>query len=102
MGNNFKQGEIYFCGDIVAKEKRKMPHVDTDEVERKEKPEIETMDIYKEKEREQMLEDDEITATEGAFMAGREMKVGKKKKDLMLEERDTESVELAEEDYRDD
>ena len=86
----------------MAKKKRKMPHVDTDEVERKETKETDTMDIYKEKEREQMLEEDEITAAEGAFMAGREMKVGKKKKDLMLEERDTESVELAEEDYRDD
>ena len=86
----------------MAKKKRKMPHVDTDEVERKEKQEIDTMDIYKEKEREQMLEDDEITTAEGAFMAGREIKVGKKKKDLMLEDRDTESVELAEEDYRDD
>jgi len=79
-----------------------MPHVDTDEVERKEKQEIDTMDIYKERQREQILEEDEITAAESAFMAGREMQVGKKKKDLMLEERDTESVELAEEDYRDD
>jgi len=64
-----------------------MPHIDTDEVERKGKQEIDTMDIYKEKEREQRLEDGEITAAEGALMAGREMKVGKKKKDLMLRER---------------
>jgi len=45
-----------------------MPHVDTDEEERKEKQEVDAMDIYKENEREQMLEDDEITVAEGAFM----------------------------------
>lgn len=49
-----------------------------------------------------MLEDDEITSAESAFMAGREMKVGKKKKDSWLEERDTTSVELAKEDTQED
>jgi len=102
VGKCFKFGVDYFLvGDCLVKRKRKMPHVDTDEVERKEK-QPDTMDIYNEKDRDEMLEEDEITAAEDAFMEGREMKVGKKKKDLMLEEKDTESVELAKEDYRDD
>jgi hypothetical protein len=49
---------------------------------------------------EEMQDKDEITAAEDAIIAGREMKVGKKKKDLMLEEKDAESIELAKEDYR--
>jgi hypothetical protein len=40
------------------------------------------MDIYNEKEREEMLEEDEITVAEDAFMEGREMKVGKKEERL--------------------
>lgn len=56
------------------------------------------MDIYKEK--EEMQDKDEVTAAEDAIIAGREMKVGKKKKDLMLEEKDTESIEPTKEDYR--
>jgi hypothetical protein len=47
------------------------------EVERKEGEETDTMDIYKEKERRQMLEEDEITATEGVYIAGREIKIEK-------------------------
>jgi hypothetical protein len=56
-----------------------MPHVDTDEMERKEKQEVDAVGIFEENEREQMLEDEEITAAEGAFMDGRKIKVGKKK-----------------------
>ncbi len=47
-----------------------------------------------------MQDKDEVTAAEDAIIAGREMKVGKKKKDLMLEEKDTESIEPTKEDYR--
>jgi hypothetical protein len=59
----------------------------------KEKSKRSIFDIFEEKEREQMLEKDEITAAKGAFMAGREMRVGKRREDLMLEERDAEPVE---------
>ncbi len=83
----------------MSKKKRKMKRVYTNvEQER----EIETEDIYDDEQREKMLEDDEITSAESALMAGREMKVGKKKKDLWLEERDTTSVELAKEDTQED
>jgi hypothetical protein len=60
--------------------KRKTKHVDTDDVEPEENLESETEDIYDDKQREQMLEDDEITAAENAFMEGREMKMKKEKK----------------------
>ena len=50
--------------------------------------------------KEEMQDKDEITAAEDAIMAGREMKVWKKKRDLMLEEKDTESIESTKEDYR--
>lgn len=84
----------------MSKKRKKMEHADTDDVEQEK--EIETEDIYDEEQRERMLEDDEITSAESAFMAGREMKVGKKKKDLWLEEQDTTSVELAKEDAQED
>jgi hypothetical protein len=54
------------------------------------------------KQREEMLEEDEITSADSAFMTGREMKVEKKKKDLWLEERDTTLVELAKENAQED
>ena len=41
--------------------------------------ETETDDIYDEKQREKMLDEDEITAAENAFMQGREMTPDKKK-----------------------
>ncbi|MCP8323471.1 MAG: hypothetical protein L6N96_04775, partial [Candidatus Methylarchaceae archaeon HK02M2] len=43
----------------------------------------ETMDIYNDEQREEMLEDDEITSAESAFMAGREMNMEKGKKKLV-------------------
>ena len=72
---------------------------------REEKEEkTETMDVYDEKQLEEMLENDEITEAEYSFMLGRE-KVGKKKKGLGLERReheDTQSVELAKSEYEED
>jgi len=65
--------------------------------------ETETMDIYDEKQLEEMLENDEITEAEYSFMLGRE-KVRKEKK-LGLERKeheDTQSVELAKSEYEDD
>ena len=84
----------------MGKKREKAKHVGADDIEQEK--EIETEDIYYDEQRENMLEEDEITLAESAFMAGREMKVGKKKKDLWLEERDTTSVELVKEDAQED
>lgn len=68
-----------------------------------EKTETETTDIYDDKQLEEMLENDEITEAEYSFMQGRE-KIGKKK-NLGLkrkEHEDTTSVELAQEEYKED
>ncbi len=64
--------------------------------------EVETMDIYNDDQRSEMLKTDEITAAENAFMEGREMKpkdIKKMKKSL---HDDTVSVELAKEEYTED
>jgi hypothetical protein len=79
--------------------KRKRTHVDTDDVEKQE--EIETEDIYDDEQRENMLDDDEITAAENAFMQGREMKL-EKRKGKKTSHTDTVSVELAEDEYTED
>jgi hypothetical protein len=79
--------------------KRKRKHVGTDDVEKQE--EIETEDIYDDEQRERMLDEDEITAAENAFMQGREMKP-KKRKGKKITHTDTVSVELAEEEYTED
>jgi hypothetical protein len=71
--------------------------------ETEEEKEDDTMDIYDEKELEEMLENDEITEAEYNFMLGRE-KLRKKKK-LGLERKehqDTQAVELAKNEYQDD
>jgi hypothetical protein len=61
--------------------------------------ETETEDIYDEKQREEMLDEDEITAAENAFMQGREMTPDKKQRPA---HKDTVSVELAEDEYKED
>ena len=71
--------------------------------EPEEEKEEDTMDIYDEKELDEMLENDEITEAEYNFMLGRE-KIKKKKK-LGLERndhQDTQAVELAKNEYQDD
>lgn len=81
----------------MSKEKRNIREEIEDEKE------DDTMDIYDEKELEEMLENDEITEAEYNFMLGRE-KLRKKKK-LGLERKehqDTQSVELAKNEYEDD
>ena len=83
----------------MRKENRKSIREENEEPEE----ETETMDIYSEKQLEEMLENDEITEAEYSFMLGRE-KI-KKKKELGLERReheDTQSVELAKSEYEDD
>jgi hypothetical protein len=84
---------------VCVSRKRKIRHVDIDDVEKQE--ETETEDIYDEEQREQMLEDDEITAAENAFMQGREIKP-EKRKTKKLSHDDSVSVELAEDDYSED
>ena len=82
--------------------KRKMKHVDTDDVEPKDNLESETEDIYDDKQREQMLEDDEITAAENAFMEGREMKNKKEIKTKKMGHDNSISVELSKKEYEED
>ncbi len=61
-------------------------------------PESTADEIYDEETRDQLLDDDEITAAEAFFMEGREGHLWLRKE----RHRDTKSVELAEEDYFDD
>ena len=64
----------------------------------------ETEDIYNSKEREEMLDDDEITAAEEGFMDGREQAGPSKKvtRKNAVSHDDSVSVELAKEDAEDD
>jgi hypothetical protein len=64
--------------------------------------ETEAEDIYDEKQREEMLKRDQITAAESAFMQGREMKPKTGKRPTQIGHKDTVSVELAEDEYKED
>jgi hypothetical protein len=77
----------------MSKTRRKKNHI------RRGEEETETEVIYDDKQREEMLEEDEITAVEYSFMQGREMTPDKKKHP---KHKDTVSVELAEEEYTED
>ena len=82
----------------MSKTKRKKTaHIDTDDAEQEK--ERETGDIYDYKQREEMLDEDEITAAENAFMQGREITPKKRKHPT---HKDTVSVQLAEDEYKDD
>ncbi len=82
--------------------KRKMKHVDTDDVETQER-EIDTEDIYSDDQREEMLEEDEISASENAFMQGREQEPPKRKgQKQKISHDDSTSVELAKDEYQQD
>jgi hypothetical protein len=59
--------------EYMSKTRRKKSHIRTGEEE------TETEDIYDDKQREEILDEDEITAAENAFMQGREMKPDKEK-----------------------
>lgn len=80
--------------------KRKIKRVQADRVE--DEDEMDTEDVYDEKERDVMLEEDEITAAEYGFMQGREMTKKRIKKSKKASHEDTKSVELAENEYIDD
>ena len=80
--------------------KRKPPrHFRTDVAE---KEAGETENIYDAEERERMLDEDEITAAENAFMQGREMKSKQIKRTKKYPHDDDVSGELAEEEYTED
>jgi hypothetical protein len=78
-----------------------MKHVDTDDVEPEENQELETEDIYDDEQREEMLKEDEITASENAFMEGREMEPKKRQKSNAGHD-DSVSVELSKKEYEED
>jgi len=82
--------------------KKKMTHVDTDDVDKPEQ-EADTEDIYDDEQREEMLDDDEITASENAFMQGREQTPkNQKKQQQKTSHDDSVSVELAKDEYQED
>jgi hypothetical protein len=76
----------------MSRTRRKKSHTRAGEKE------TETEDIYDDKQREKMLKEDEITAAENAFMQGREMKP----KTKSPTHEDTVSVQLAENEYKED
>jgi hypothetical protein len=87
-----------------AKAKKAPPHFyKGPPLTEKEKKE-ETDDIYDTEEREEMLEDDEITAAEAGFMQGREQETPSKKETRKNAQShdDSVSVELAKEDAEED
>ena len=77
--------------------RKKTKHIDTDGAEQEK--ERETGDIYDDSQRGEMLKADGITAAENAFMQGREMKPEKRKRPT---HKDTVSVQLAENEYKED
>jgi len=82
----------------MSKAKRKKTeHKDTDDAEQEK--ERETGDIYDDEQRGEMLKADGITAAENAFMQGREMKPEKRRRPT---HKDTVSVQLAEDEYKED
>jgi len=82
--------------------KRKMKHFDTDDVDKQEEK-ADTEDIYDDDQREEMLDEDEITASENAFIQGREQQPEKKKNQKQTTGHDDSvSVELAKDEYQED
>jgi hypothetical protein len=85
----------------MSKAKRKKAkHIDTEDVEQEE--ERATGDIYDDEQRGEMLKADGITAAENAFMQGREMTPEKMRSRKRPTHKDMVSVELAEDEYKQD
>lgn len=85
----------------MVKKERKKPSRDSEEFvfEEGEEPQ----DIYDEDVREEMLENDEITATEEGFMRGWDGTVeDEKRKKKVGDHKDTVSVELVKDQYAED
>jgi hypothetical protein len=74
---------------------------DFEEAEKAEADETETEDIYNTKERERMLEEDEITAAEEGFMLGRDQ-VPNKRISRRKSHDDDISVELSQKEAEED
>jgi len=89
---------VYFVDIMTSKKKKRFVVSDSSE----DSNELETEDIYNDKQREEMLEDDEITAAENSFMQGREMTPKTAKRLKKVDHKDSVSVELAENEYADD
>ena len=88
--------------DMSKPKKKPLPYLYTGDP--KPDREEETDDIYNFKEREEMLDDDEITAAENGFMEGQEQaEINKKatRKNAVSHD-DSVSVELAKEDSEED
>ena len=87
-----------------AKAKKAPPYFYEGPPPSKEEKAEETDDIYDTEEREEMLDNDEVTAAEAGFMQGREQEPPSKKnagKNAQSHD-DSVSVELAKEDAEDD
>ena len=86
------------------KTKKAPPHLYTGPPPTKEDRKEETDDIYNPQEREEMLEDDEVTAAEASFMEGYTQEGPSKKATLKNAVSHTDEVadELAKEDAEDD
>ncbi len=80
--------------------KKKKRFIESEDSE--EPSEFENENIYNDEQREEMLDEDEITAAENAFMQGREMTSKTAKRLKKVNHKDSVSVELAEEEYSDD
>ncbi len=90
---------------VLSKAKKRKHYIepkpaDFEEAEKAE-DETETEDIYNTKERERMLEEDEITAAEEAFVRGRE-EVPNKKVSRKKSHDDDVSVELSQKEAEED
>ncbi len=90
----------------MSKAKRKVPppYFYSGEHEAKGEDDDETTDAYDNKQRERMLDYDEITAAEEGFMRGHEQEPPSKKSTQRhaISHDDTTAVELAKEDSEDD
>jgi hypothetical protein len=93
--SELKDQDVFAGNEKVGKVKDVVIDIDVAEQEE----ERETGDIYDDKQRGEMLKADGITAAENAFMQGREMKPEKRKRPT---HKDTVSVQLAEEEYKED
>jgi hypothetical protein len=93
--SELKDQDVFAGNEKVGKVKDVVIDIDVAEQEE----ERETGDIYDDKQRGEMLKADGITAAENAFMQGREMKPEKRKRPT---HKDSVSVQLAEEEYKED
>lgn len=85
----------------MSKIRRRKNYVEPDDVEVVDETEDETEDIYDSKQRERMLDEDEISVAEEGFMRGRD-EAPSKKETRKKSHDDSISVELSKQDAEDD